>query len=167
MSAIFPWSLGSIRSHNQSKWAICAIVSVTNLPFTKRYFIWHHLSSVGNDFNSCVKDRNGPFNQYKMSCSLSLFWITIIKADTQPDQAFIISQLPEKELECGRGDDFLNEAKKSPRPKVWGNNMHHFYSLFSLQTTLHFILTVPRGSTAHTCNLNQWRNACKHTPAQH
>lgn len=29
----------------------------------------------------------------------------------------------------GWGNDFLNAAVKSPRPKVWGNNMHHFIVL--------------------------------------
>ena len=29
----------------------------------------------------------------------------------------------------GWGNDFLNAAVRSPRPKVWGNNMHHFIFL--------------------------------------
>lgn len=29
----------------------------------------------------------------------------------------------------GWGNDFLNAAVRSPRPRVWDNNMHHFIFL--------------------------------------
>lgn len=44
----------------------------------------------------------GPVSNIRC-CSLSLFWITVIKAGTQPDQAFVVSPVCEKELKVGGG----------------------------------------------------------------
>ena len=59
----------------------------------------------------------------------------------------------------GWGNDFLNAAVKSPRPKVWGNNMHHFIVLLVYKK--HYISSSQKPRLAQPTHATCEERMCK------